>query len=68
MNALFCVILVLSIICLMISFGVGPFANEPFYQWHLRFKRLHALTQKSIQLTAFSISVFCSLWIIGVFA
>ena len=68
MNALFCVILIFAIICLMIDFGVGPFANEPFFQWHVRFKKLPAGIQTLIKVIACGISAFCSLWIIGVFA
>jgi hypothetical protein len=52
----------------MISFGIGPFANEPFFQLHLRFKQLHRISRAIIQLSALLISLLCSLWIIGVFA
>jgi hypothetical protein len=52
----------------MIAFGVGPFANEPFFQWHVRFKKLPLGIQTLIKLIACGVSAFCSLWIIGVFA
>lgn len=68
MTALACVILILCVLSLMVSFGVGPFANEPFYRFHLSFKQRHKVTQSVIQMTAAFIGLICSLWIIGIFA
>ena len=68
MNALVCVLLIFCVLILMISFAVGPFANEPFFRLHSRFKQLTRFTQKAFQVSSLIISILCSLWLIGVFA
>jgi hypothetical protein len=68
MTVIACITLTLCVLLLMISFAVGPFANEPFFRAHLNFKQLNRLVQKIILFSATILSILCSLWIIGVFA
>lgn len=68
MTIIACITLITCVLGLMISLAVGPFANEPFYRAHLHFKQLTPLIQKSILSIATILSIFSSLWIIGVFA
>ncbi|GAA6135201.1 hypothetical protein NBRC116188_19910 [Oceaniserpentilla sp. 4NH20-0058] len=67
MTALACVLLIFSGLTLMVVYAVGPFANDPWLAIHVRFKTLSAVTQVSLKYSALSVSIVCSLQIIGVF-
>lgn len=65
MTAIAAIILVFSVITLMIAIGVGPFANDPWYQWHLKFASKERAFRTTTKVLATLLCVACSLIIIG---
>lgn len=65
MTAIAAIILVFSVITLMIAVGVGPFANDPWYQWHLKFTSKAKSLRITTKVIATLLCAACSLIIIG---
>lgn len=68
MTVIACGMLIICVLILMINFAVGPFANEPFFKAHLKFKQFKPVVQHLLVFFAVIVSLIASLWIIGVFA
>ncbi len=60
-----CIVLVLCVILLMISTGVGPFINEPWLKLHLSFDKLKNPLKTSINGLAILLAIACSAVLIG---
>jgi len=66
MTAFAAIILVFSVITLMIAIGVGPFANDPWYQWHLKFAQKGRAFRVTTKAIATLLCLICSALIIGI--
>jgi|GEM_PF-1716006 len=57
--------LVFSVLLLMVSQGVGPFANEPWERFYFSFRKLSPIKQKLLIAPASAIALLASLILIG---
>ena len=66
MIAFSCILLILSGLVLMVSQGVGPFAREPWEDYHLQFRALAKSKQTLFVSLSALVAILSTLVLIGV--
>lgn len=65
MTVIAIIALVFCVLLLMVSQGVGPFANQPWEQFYFAFRKLSPIKQKLLIAPASLIALLASLMLIG---
>jgi hypothetical protein len=65
MTVIAIIALVFCVLLLMVSQGVGPFANQPLEQFYFAFRKLSPIKQKLLITPASLIALLASLILIG---